>query len=539
MSADDRNALARQFEQDLPLRLKELQKLWQGPDRGTQASLLRIRGIVHNLAGSAATYGYQTLASAATLVEDSAEALLAHFGFNDNGQQQRFVQQLNALGLLLANPRQDTPLPERPPAVRIEPGSRRIVIVDDDVAFCRYLAAEIAHFGFTVDQLHSLDDFPAYLIDHRPDAIVMDVIFPGAPKGPQVVEQVRQSIQESAPVIFISARDDLETRLAAIRAGGQAFFHKPFATTDLLDTLDQLLGLERGAPLRVLIVEDASSLALLYANTLNEAGMIAEVLGRPRDLLPTLKEFRPDLILMDIYMPEASGVELAQIIQQHRNFVGIPIIFLSAERDPAKQLAALGHGGDNFLTKPVAPEQLIKAVSIRARHYQTLRTLMQKDSLTGLLNHSRVLEQLEHESERARRQGGPLSVVLIDLDQFKAINDRWGHVAGDRVIVSLARLLRERLRRVDIIGRYGGEEFIVVLPDTPAEAAERIVDDLRQRFAAIHHHVGDQRFQATFSAGIAEFAPAGRQASLVERADAALYAAKHGGRNRICRETAG
>ncbi len=533
MISPDKNMLITDFAQELPARLKELQTLWQGHERGTQASLLRIKTIAHELSSLGAAHGYLALAEVATLVEDNVGSMLENFGHNDSARQHALYQHLNALGAMLARPQPDKPLvPGVPMASGADPLARRIAIVDSDADFAQFLAAEIAHFGFAVDHLASAQDFRAYLATHTPDLVVMDMLRPENQKGLQVVEQSYLAPGNSTPVIFISAHDSLESRLAAIRAGGHAFFRKPFKVTDLLDTVDHVLGLERRAPYRVLIVEDAPSLARLYASTLTGAGMITEVLTQPMALLSALDRFCPDLILMDIYMPEVNGIELAQVIQQHRSYLGVPVIFLSAERDPAKQLLALGQGGDNFLTKPVEPDNLIKAVTIRAKHYQSLRALMLKDSLTGLLNHARLLEQLDHEIDRATRRGSPLSVGLIDIDHFKMVNDRWGHVVGDNVIVSLARLLRERLRVVDIIGRYGGEEFLVVLPDTALADAVRVLDDLRTRFAALHQHARESVFQVSFSAGVVEFCPAqGVDRNIVEQADSALYSAKRAGRN--------
>ena len=261
--------------------------------------------------------------------------------------------------------------------------------------------------------------------------------------------------------------------------------------------------------------------------------MIAQVVSNPLEVLEAMESFHPDLLLMDIYMPEISGVELARIIQQHRSYLGVPIVFLSAERDPLKQLEALGQGGDNFLTKPIEAAELVKAVSIRANHYQTLRSLMLKDSLTGLLNHSRVLEQLDHELRRAARLNQPLSVAMIDIDHFKSVNDTWGHPVGDSVILTLARLLRERLRVSDVVGRYGGEEFMVVMPEAGLEDARRVIDSLRESFARISHRVGDKDFTVSFSAGIAQITPRCVDRSLMEKADQALYQAKSIGKGRL------
>ncbi len=158
---------------------------------------------------------------------------------------------------------------------------------------------------------------------------------------------------------------------------------------------------------------------------------------------------------------------------------------------------------------------------------------MATDGLTGLLNHSHLEERLETEIARSQRQGSPLVFAMIDIDHFKRVNDTWGHAAGDRVLRSLAKLLRQRLRRTDVAGRYGGEEFGVILTDTDVETALPLLDAIRRDFGAVQHTCGDTEFSVHFSAGLAGF-PRHRSAGvLVNAADAALYVAKQAGRDRI------
>ncbi len=232
-------------------------------------------------------------------------------------------------------------------------------------------------------------------------------------------------------------------------------------------------------------------------------------------------------------MPTCTGMELASVIRQIEAFVGLPIVFLSAETDRDKQLAAVGLGGDDFLVKPIKPEHLISAVVSRTERYRKLRSVMMRDGLTGLFNHSSITDRLEQEAARARRQQIPLSVVMIDIDHFKQVNDTYGHPVGDRVIKSLARLLTQRLRVTDIVGRYGGEEFLVILPDTAAEQALSLVDKLREAFSQLLQHAGGKRFFTTCSVGVASHPTWTEPAALKEAADQALYQAKRGGRNRV------
>jgi diguanylate cyclase (GGDEF)-like protein len=233
---------------------------------------------------------------------------------------------------------------------------------------------------------------------------------------------------------------------------------------------------------------------------------------------------------MDVYMPGCTGIELAAVIRQQSAYLGIPIVYLSAETNLRKQLLAL-RLGDDFLTKPIRPEYLISAVMSRVQRFRALRSLMLRDSLTGLLNHTAFEEYIGREIARVRRQGTPLAVALIDLDHFKTVNDTYGHPTGDRVLKSVARVLQQRLRRTDVIGRYGGEEFAVLFPNTIGRQAQRVVDEVRTTFAQVRHQSDSKEFHVTFSGGVATCPPYNEAARLTEAADQALYAAKEAGRN--------
>jgi diguanylate cyclase (GGDEF)-like protein len=210
----------------------------------------------------------------------------------------------------------------------------------------------------------------------------------------------------------------------------------------------------------------------------------------------------------------------------------VPIIYLSAEDDVDKQLDAMSEGGDDFLTKPIQPRHLITTVRQRAARARSLHARMVRDSLTGLYNHTHILQLLDDARARALRNEQPLSFAMLDIDFFKKVNDTYGHPMGDRVIKSLAMFLKQRLRKSDYIGRYGGEEFAIVLPDTDAATALTVIEDIRQRFAEILHPAQPLDLSCTFSCGIAELQGREDGRSLAKNADLALYSAKHAGRNR-------
>ena len=258
------------------------------------------------------------------------------------------------------------------------------------------------------------------------------------------------------------------------------------------------------------------------------------MLHEPADIFTHMRSFNPEVVLLDVNMPNCTGPELAQIIRFNDDWLRVPIIYLSAETGIAQQMSALIKAGDDFVTKPISDNALVTTVFSRAQRARLLSDALSRDSLTGLLKHADIKDQVGIELERAQRSGKPASVAMLDIDFFKKVNDNHGHAAGDNVIRALANLLRQRLRRIDSLGRYGGEEFLVVLPDCPAGQARRVLDEIRQRFAELHFIADANEFAVTLSAGIAstENAPANADA-LLEMADRALYSAKNGGRNRV------
>jgi diguanylate cyclase (GGDEF)-like protein len=229
-----------------------------------------------------------------------------------------------------------------------------------------------------------------------------------------------------------------------------------------------------------------------------------------------------------------NGLELTRMIRQMDEFVSIPIVFLSGEDDFIKQMEAMSLGGDDFLTKPIKATHLVAMVRSRLERLKTLRSYMIRDSLTGLLNHTAFRSILIQEVNRCKRQNQRLAVAMLDLDHFKKVNDTYGHAVGDTVLKGLSRLLKQRLRKSDIIGRYGGEEFVVLLLDVDAENAYKVMDEIRQHFSGVEYHpTSSSVLSVTFSCGIATFPELTDPKLLTEAADQALYMAKHAGRNRV------
>jgi diguanylate cyclase (GGDEF)-like protein len=398
------------------------------------------------------------------------------------------------------------------------------------------LAAQLGYFGYNVKCFPNMAALRPIDQGEQPAAVLACANMPDGEA--EVITAVRQLWSTMPPIVCVSEHGDMQTRLRAVRLGVNGFFTLPVNMIAMVDRLDELTAHHAPDPYRILIVDDEPDLAHYHAAKLGEAGMLTMVVTDPIEVMQPLVEFRPDMILMDMYMPECDGMELAAVIRQQEDYIGIPIVFLSAETNRDMQLEAMRLGGDDFMTKPILPDHLISAVMSRVERSRAVRSFMVRDSLTGLFNHTTTKEWLELELARARRYQLPLSFAIIDIDHFKQVNDTYGHPAGDHVLKSLARLLQQRLRRSEIIGRYGGEEFAVVLAGADGPTALGILDELRVGLARVRQQAGDRAFTVTFSGGVASFPTYQEGLALTDAADRALYEAKRTGRNRIVLATA-
>ncbi|MCF7914722.1 MAG: diguanylate cyclase [Spirochaetaceae bacterium] len=537
-------ALSDDFTHQLPFRIQELQKaLLTLRETADIQGMKNFRLMVHKLAGSAATFGHENL----SLEAKEFEAYLEGFIENANAPArsewekiERYLEQLKTdaggvddLEELQAPEEIAEPLTTEQD-VRSQYNPKSIYLYGFSIDLVVELSKQLGFYGYTVKVLPGLEELEKALESGSSQLIFVHTRqFEVAEGFAKQLSRLKKGYTKELYVVFISEEDTFDLRLGSVRAGGDAFYVLPLDIGQLMDKIESLVNREKENPYHVLIVDDDQEQVAYYALLLQQAGMITSVASDPMKVLSVLVESKPDLILMDIYMPGCSGTELTRLLRQHDAFITIPIIFLTFESSKERQLSAIRQGGDDFLTKPIKAENLISVVSLRAQRNRNLRYFMERDSLTGLLNHSNLKEQLQREVMRCSRTSLPLSFAMIDADHFKKVNDTYGHLTGDRVLKSLSRILQDRLRRTDILGRYGGEEFGVILLNTDAEKAVGIMDEIRSNFSRVIHHAEHQEFSVTFSCGIASFPAVKNASKLNEASDEALYAAKESGRNRV------
>jgi two-component system cell cycle response regulator len=290
--------------------------------------------------------------------------------------------------------------------------------------------------------------------------------------------------------------------------------------------------------LRVLVIEDSEPDRLWLRARLRLENL--EVVEAADGLSGLEKGFAnpPDLILLDLGLPTCDGFEVLQRLKLDERTRSIPVIVVSGATSTSDKVRGLDLGAVDFVTKPYNP------VELRARIRAALRTKMQqdhlanearRDGLTRLANRTALEERLAHEWSARQRHNAPLAVWMVDLDHFKVVNDMYGHLAGDEVLIRIAAILRRSVRVTDMVARYGGEEFVVIAPYCGRSGAVTRAEDFLQTIARQPIDFDGHLIQVTASIGIASAPddPANSASELLGRADEALYQAKQAGRNRV------
>jgi diguanylate cyclase (GGDEF)-like protein len=302
---------------------------------------------------------------------------------------------------------------------------------------------------------------------------------------------------------------------------------------------------EAALPARILVVDDHEDNVELLRARLEARGYRIDTATDGQEALDAVAAGAPDLILLDVMMPRIDGIEVARRIKGNPNLPFIPIIMQTALETTEDKVEGLGAGADDYITKPINFAELearvksllrIKALQEElARANETLLKMSQTDGLTSVDNRRHVEERLTEMFEHAARLNEPLACMMCDVDHFKAVNDTYGHQAGDAVLRQLAEILRTTAREIDRVGRYGGEEFIVLLPGANVDDATAFAERVRREVEAREFAYDGGTVRRTLSAGVAAWPhpDVRHQEALVKAADDALYVAKQRGRNRV------
>ncbi|WP_188694782.1 response regulator [Silvimonas amylolytica] len=409
----------------------------------------------------------------------------------------------------------------------VAPPPEHVVIVSTDLVSAELLEVELAL------QLPGAQvSLQAQLPDQSVDLLFLDLDDQAAPFV-ALADFLPNGPRAPSRLVCLSSQSDIATRLVAARFNAQAFVHKPVHPGELAELINRLEEERKHSAYRILIVDDEPDVAEYYAEILREAGMAVALANGPVQMFEKIAQLNPELIVLDLYMLGWSGLEIASVLRQQPAYMGVPIVFLSSEHAQSKRLEAMQRGADDFLVKPIEPDYLIAAIRARASRFRLLREQHTRDALTGVLGRQAIMQLLDVESARCKRNQQPLAVVMLDIDRMQQINQVLGHQSGDQLLRALCALLRQRLRVSDGIGRIKGGLFLLVLPDIEQSDALGLIESLRLRFAQTVLPGHRMAQPPGFSAGVAIKRVSESIPGLLERTENALHQAKTAGGNRV------
>jgi len=452
----------------------------------------------------------------------------------------------------------------------------RVLVVDDILANVKLLQARLSAEYFEVLTAYSGGEALELLEAERVDVILLDVMMPGM-DGFEVCRRIKSNPRTThLPVIMVTALDQPADKIQGLKAGADDFLPKPVDDIALITRVKNLarlktlndemlmrvassaeIGLLPGVGIdwtkvesgaRILLVEDQERAVHRVVAALTKMHTV-DVETDLQAALLHLGDLSYDLLIVSLTLAGADGLRLCSQVRSLERMRSLPIIVVVEGADETRLLRALDMGVNDYLTRPIDRHELLARVRTqirRKRHADHLRASLNEsvefavtDALTGLFNRRYLDVHLKTLAEQAKDTGRPLSVLLTDIDHFKSVNDAYGHPAGDGVLREFAERLRRNTRGVDLACRMGGEEFIIVMPDTPLERARHVAERVCACIAAEPFRTGGVQLNVTASIGLATLEdPQESMDALFRRADQALYAAKRNGRNRVVADAA-
>ena len=453
----------------------------------------------------------------------------------------------------------------------------RVLVVDDVLANVKLLEARLSAEYFDVVTAASGTDALAICERAECDVVLLDVMMPHM-DGFEVCRRLKSNpVTHHIPVVIVTALDQPSDRVRGLEAGADDFLTKPVSDVALIARVRSLsrlklmtdelrmravtsrdIGIESpereavadpGLGGRILVVDDRAASAERVAGMLRGAHTV-EIEPDPNEALFHAAEGNYDLLIVSLGLDHFDGLRLCSQVRSLERTRNLPILAIADADNNTRLVRALEIGVNDYLTRPIDKNELMARTrtQIRKKRYtERLRDNVQMsiemaitDALTGLFNRRYMESHVGPLVEQASARGKPLTVLVLDIDYFKSINDTHGHDAGDDVLREFAIRIKKSIRGIDLACRYGGEEFVVVMPETDMAVAAMVAERLRRRIAgepfAIQQGVG--KVEVTISIGIAALGRGENAGAVLKRADQALYRAKRDGRNRVVPDAA-
>jgi diguanylate cyclase (GGDEF)-like protein len=494
--------------------------------------------------------GYQELQRQAELEAHTLAGSLGTFGFTEGSQLARKIEHMFQAGKFLGQKeamslrelvealRQEIKLtPEGlvAPAKTNKDERPLLLIIDSDRQLAEELVIEANDREIRAEIATNLLAARDAIYQNPPNVVLLDLYFSNLLDDSLTLLAELSNQTPPVPVLVFTANNGLTSRIEVARLGGRAFLQKPLPPGQVLEAITWVLQQVEPPVARVMAVDDEPQILATLRSLLEPWGLMVTTLDDPRRFWETLEASSPELLILDVEMPYLSGIELCKIVRNDLRWGGLPVLFLTAHTEATIVNQVFAVGADDFVSKPIVGPELVTRIINRLERVRLFRSLVETDPLTRVSNRYKSTQDLDEFLSQAKRHNQPLCLAILDLDHFKQVNDRYGHATGDTVLRQLGQLLRRSFRSEDVLGRWGGEEFVVGMYGmTKSDAVQRLtkmLETLRQEeFIAPE----GTKFQVTFSAGVAQYPEDGADVQFLYRsADAALYQAKAAGRDRV------
>lgn len=465
-----------------------------GPDLRRQAE-----NEAHKLAGSLGTFG---LAAGSRFARD-IERFLAARPSSSEVQALRLSELVVALRVEVDRARKWRPTTGTAPSPR---GPHPGLVVGGDPEFIARLAEAAMARAWHWESAPDANAARGLVAELNPSVVLLDMEDGAATAGMLEFLSELGVRKPPVPAMILTAGGGLADRVEVARRGGRGFLAKSLPPGEIVEAVSGLLERTEASQARVLAVDDDPAVLEALEALLAPQGVRLTGLADPLRFWDVLEGSPPDLLILDIQMPSVNGFELCRVVRNDPRWAGIPVIFLTAFNDPATIHRAFASGADDFVAKPIIGPELVTRINNRLDRTRLLRNLAETDPLSGLANWLRSRRALEDFLHLAARHGQPLGFSVLEVDRLNNINEEHGQAAGDEVLRSLGRRLREEFRSEDVTGRWGGNNFVVGMYGLDRPASIRRLEEVLGEFRC-HRFLGasGREFQVTLSGGVAAY----------------------------------
>ena len=482
----------------------------------------------HKLAGSLTTFGFPEGSRLARDIEQTFQV--------DSPLEPRDALNLSGkvVSLRQALEREATQ-PASQPANRPTSTGSRLLIVDDDPEVIDRLSADAPARGLDTEFASSLTAAREAISRQRPAVVLVNFSILGAKaECLAFIEELSQG-SPPIPVLVRTPMDATLDRVQVAKSGGRGFLPQTLPPPQLLDAVCGVLDRKETPPAKVLAVDDDPQILEVLEGLLDPAGARMTGVSQPLEFWNALEESAPDLVILDVDMPEAGGIELCRAIRSDPRWSGLPVIFLTSHRDPETIQQLFLAGADDYVSKPLVGEEMVTRVLNRLERTRLLRSSGGTDALTGLSNRQQTTKSLDQLLGLAQLHSQSFCLGVVDVDFLAEINQRFGHPAGDKVLRRLGQFLHGVFRSEDVVGRWDGPQFVVgmygLTKEDGMEPLSQLLESMRRE---VFTDTGGIEYPVSCSAGIAEYPANGKDLpALSLSAHQALTQANSLGSNRV------